>query len=73
MPPISEEEKLRRHQSNESVLGTHAMEGLFPDDTTRALLDRYAEGDLTLEQVSEAMDHHAYSLVAAQGKLAGAA
>jgi hypothetical protein len=64
MPQISEAEKLRRRQSNEDVLGTHAMEGLFPDATTLSLLNRFAEGELTREQLSQAIDRHVAELVA---------
>jgi len=70
---ISEEEKRRRREGNESVFGTHAMEGLEPDEATRAIFHRYAEGDLTMEQFSEAMDQHVHQLLAAQGKMVGVA
>jgi hypothetical protein len=73
MPPISEEEKLRRQRSNESVLGSSAMEGLFPDQATQAILRQYENGELSLEQFSQAMDSHARQLLTAQGKMAGAA
>jgi hypothetical protein len=55
------------------VIGTNAMEGLTPDGPTLALLRDYQEGVLTLEQFSSAMDQHAYHLLAAQDKMAGAA
>ena len=73
MAAISEEEKLRRWRANESVFGTFAMEDLTPDETTRAIFRQYADGSLTLEQFSDAMDRHAHSLLAAHGKMAGAA
>ena len=73
MALISEDEKRRRRQSSESVLGTHAMEGLFPDEPTRSLLRRYDEGELSLDQFSEAMDRHAHALLAASGKMADVA
>jgi hypothetical protein len=65
MALISEEEKLRRRQSNESVIGTNAMEGLHLDATTLALMDRFAEGELTREQLSAAIDLHVENLLAA--------
>ncbi len=73
MISISEEEKLRRQQASASVIGTHAMEGLTPDATTLDLFRRYEEGDLTLEQFSDAMDRHASALLAALGKMANVA
>jgi hypothetical protein len=73
MATISEDEKRSRHASMQSVLGSHAMEGLFPDAATSALIKRYEEGELTLDQFSEAMDIHAQKLLAAQRKMAGAA
>jgi len=73
MPAISEEEKLRRRLSNESILGSSAMEGLFPDEATLAILQRYEGGELTLEEFSAAMDQHAHHLLAAQRRMAGAA
>lgn len=73
MPSISEDEKARRHQLVESVLGTNAMEGLSPDTATLSLMRRYEQGELTMEQFSEAMDRHAHELLAAQRKMAGAA
>ena len=73
MALISEEEKLRRRLSNESVLGTFAMEGLSPDEATQALLLKYAEGALSLDEFSTAMDIHAHRLMADQNTMAGAA
>ncbi|MBB5065359.1 antitoxin VbhA family protein [Granulicella mallensis] len=72
MPKISEAEKNRRHRINESVLGTNAMEGLYPDAETLALLQKYEDGELTGEQLSSALNEHALSLVEAS-RLAGAA
>jgi hypothetical protein len=63
MSMISESEKQRRRLINESVVGTHIMEGLPPDQETRTLLLKYEEGDLTAEQLSVALHAHAMSLV----------
>jgi hypothetical protein len=49
------------------------MEGLTPDATTLDLFRRYEEGDLTLEQFSDAMDRHASALLTALGKMANVA
>ncbi len=73
MPKISEEEKLSRSLSNNSVFGTFAMEGLEPDEVTRKIFHQYENGELTLEQFSEAMDRHAHDLIALQNKMVGAA
>jgi hypothetical protein len=64
---VSEAEKLRRRRINESVIGTNAMEGLTLDAETLALMDRYAEGELTREQLSAGIDRHVDKLLAAQG------
>jgi hypothetical protein len=72
MPAISEQEKLRRRQSNQDVLGTHAMEGIFPDAATLALMDRFAEGELSREELSYAIDLHVQGLLAARGHLVSA-
>jgi hypothetical protein len=64
---VSEAEKLRRRRINESVIGTNAMEGLTLDTETLALMDRYAEGELTREQLSAGIDRHVDKLLAAQG------
>ena len=66
MPSISEDEMNGRQRSVASNLGTHAMEGLFPDGPTLTILRRYEHGELTLEQFSEAMDAHARKLIAAR-------
>lgn len=67
MAGIADEEKLRRTQSNLDVLGTHEMEGLVPDATTKALLDQFADGQLSREELSAAIDRHVQSLLEARG------
>jgi hypothetical protein len=71
MARISEAEKLSRQRSNQSALGTFAMEGLTPDAATLALMQQFEQGDLTLEQFSTAMDTHAQKLLAAQRTTVG--
>jgi hypothetical protein len=66
MAHISEAEKLRRRHINESVIGTNAMEGLTLDAETLALMDRYAEGELTSEQVSAGIRLHVDQLLEAR-------
>jgi len=58
MAMITEEEKLRRRQSVESVIGTNAMEGIFLDAPTRALMRRFEAGEIEIEQLSAAIDLH---------------
>jgi hypothetical protein len=72
MARVSEAEKLRRRSSNQSVLGTFAMEGLSPDAATLALLRQFEEGELTMEELSAAMDRHAHALLAPQRTMVGA-
>jgi hypothetical protein len=67
MVEITVQEKMRRRQSIDSVLGSHAMSGLFPDAETLALMQRYTEGEFTLEEWSAAMDAHANDLVVRMG------
>jgi hypothetical protein len=72
MPAISEAEKQRRRQINASVIGSHEMEGLPPDAETIRLLDRYAKGELSREQLSAALTSHAMSLAEALRGLSAA-
>jgi hypothetical protein len=58
MAVISEEEKLRRRRAVESVLGTNAMEGIFLDAPTLALMRRFETGDIEIEELSAAIDLH---------------
>jgi hypothetical protein len=73
MSAVSAEEVKRRQSTVRSVLGTHAMEGLFPDETTLEIMRRYEIGELSLDQFSAAMDAHAHSLIAGRRSLVGAA
>jgi hypothetical protein len=70
--PITEEEKRRRRESNASVLGTNAMSGLFPDKETLALMNLYAEGEFTMEELSAEIDLHVKKLLADMRKRAAA-
>jgi hypothetical protein len=73
MAAISEEEKLRRRQGNESILGSWAMEGMTLDATTLALARRFEEGELTREQLGAAIDRHVDAMLRADAPVAGAA
>jgi Antitoxin VbhA len=78
MASISEAEKLRRRQINESVIGTNAMEGLELDPETLTLMRRFEEGELTRQQLSEEIDLHVKKLLSQQSstkrtRVAGAA
>ena len=67
MAEISEHEKCRRREGNACVLGTHAMEDIFPDQEALDILNRYAEGELSLDEFSEALDRHALRLATKSG------
>ncbi len=58
MAVITEEEKLRRRRTVQSVLGTSAMEGVFLDASVLALMVQFEDGMLEIEQLSEAIDLH---------------
>jgi hypothetical protein len=73
MPTISEAEKQERRRIAGSVAGTQAMEGIQLSPESRQLLDRYAEGELTLDEFSANMDRCAEQLLAKRRELAGAA
>lgn len=73
MSAISEEEKLRRRQGSESILGSFAMEGLSPDAETLALMRRFDSGEINREQLGEAIDRHVDSMLRADQHIAGAA
>lgn len=73
MSAVSAEEISRRQIIVQSALGTHAMEGLFPDAATQVILRRFESGEITLEQFSESIDSYARSLIDARRTLVGAA
>ena len=80
MPAISEKERTRRRNLNESVIGTNLMEGLTLDGETLSLMRLYEEGEMDREQLSAAIDLHVdrmieqrRSLSVQVGSLAGAA
>jgi hypothetical protein len=73
MPTISEAEKQRRHALAESVAGTQAMEGVSLPADARLLMARHADGELTLEEFSSAMDHLAECARGSKRVLASAA
>ena len=59
METITAAERARRRRIVGSAIGTHEMEGLSPDAKTRQIMSSYAEGELTTEQFSDAMQRHA--------------
>jgi hypothetical protein len=73
MPTISEAESQQRRQAVSSVIGTHEMEGITLAPDARQLLDRYAAGEMTLEEFSAGMDGCAEALLAKRGLLVRAA
>ena len=64
MPEITVQEKQRRRQINDSVIGTNAMEGIELDAETIALMRRYEEGELSRQELSAAIDAHVEALFA---------
>jgi hypothetical protein len=66
MATISEAEKRSRRQSAESVIGTSAMEGITLDAPTLALMRRFQEGEIDLDQMSAGIDRHMQSLLDAR-------
>jgi hypothetical protein len=72
MPTLSEAEKQERRRAVASTIGTHTMEGIELDATVHSIMNRYAEGELTLDEFSAEMQRHALS-VGTQASLAGAA
>ena len=73
MAAISEEEKSSRRRITDSVIGTNVMEGQPPDAATLAIMRRYDNGELTLDEFSAEMDAHASSLNRTHRTLAGVA
>jgi hypothetical protein len=73
MAAISEQEKLRRRNGTDSIIGSFAMEGLSLDATTLALTRRFESGELTREQLGIAIDNHVDAMLRADGQVAGAA
>jgi len=66
MVSISEKEKLGRRLAGESVIGTSAMEGITLDAPTLALMHRFQEGEIDLDQMSAGIDRHVQSLLDAR-------
>ena len=64
MALISAAEKLRRHESNQSVIGTSAMEGITLDAETLALMRRFEEGELDRAALGLAVRAHVQQLLA---------
>lgn len=62
MAAISEMESKRRERVVSSSVGSLAMEGQQLDAVTVALNQRYVNGDLTLEEFSEAVERHVQEL-----------
>ncbi len=73
MSEISEAEKQKRRRIAGSVAGTHAMEGIELAPEARQLLDRYAEGELTLDEFSAGMDLCAEAILEKKREMADAA
>ncbi len=73
MPRISESESVRRHDMMQSVLGTHEMEGMFADEETLAIIQKYVTGEFEMDEFSAAMDAHARSLIPARSTLSAVA
>ncbi len=80
MQTISAEEQARRRRSNESVIGTSAMEGVELDAPTLALMRRFECGELSRAELGSAIEMHVAALLegmkvraAAEGKLVNAA
>jgi hypothetical protein len=69
MPAICEEEKRRRIQVMESVIGTNAISGIELDAAAHEVFQRFASGALTFDQFSSAMDAHALALVSRHREL----
>ena len=62
MSYLSEKEKLLRQQSNWSVQGTLAMEGLQLDATSAEIGSRFDRGEISLAEFSADMQAHVADL-----------
>lgn len=61
---ISATERQERLEAVESVIGTQRAEGLDLSPGTRALLNKFVDGEMSLDQVSAALDQHAKQAIA---------
>ena len=52
-----------RQEMVDSVLGTMGAEGEPPSDEARALMQKFVEGDITLDEMSDAILAHAARIV----------
>jgi len=64
MPIIAEEEKQKRRRIVGSVIGTNRMDGIEINPTCQSIMNQFAEGRITLEEMSTAIDIHVDTLVA---------
>lgn len=55
-PPLTDQERAQREEHYREVLATLRLEGLEPDAETDALFQRYANGEMTLEEMGQAID-----------------
>jgi len=56
---ISAAERQERLEAIEDVVGTQRAEGIQLSPATRALMEQYAEGELTLDEICSALDQQA--------------
>ncbi|MGH9607364.1 MAG: antitoxin VbhA family protein [Terracidiphilus sp.] len=55
---------LDRHAAVNSVLASFGMEGLSPDPVTKALLEQYSAGAISLEEFGAAIELHVARMAA---------
>ncbi|WP_409361005.1 antitoxin VbhA family protein [Bartonella heixiaziensis] len=51
------EELKKRREAVDAVISTHAIEGLTLHPTTLKILERYAKGNISLEEFNTLMDN----------------
>ena len=54
--PITKQERAKRLEIYRNALASLRLEGLEPDDQTKAFYQRYVDGELTLAEVGAAID-----------------
>jgi len=67
-PAKSTKWKIDRRLAVENAVASFRMEGLEPDAKTRALLESFSRGDLSIEEFGSAVERHVEKLKSASAE-----
>lgn len=63
LAPLDESIRLERQQAVDSVLGTMGAEGEPPSEQALSLMQQFIDGEISLDQMSQAILDHANRMV----------